>query len=110
MIPEVAEAIEEITRLFPGHAVEAEEDGQGGAYVVVGDLNIWNSYIPTSTWCGFQITFQYPRADVYPHFLDGAIRRADGRLHGPGISATSWRDKNVLQLSRRSNRWDPAVD
>ncbi len=110
MTPGVAEAIEEIRRSFPGHIVESTEDGQGGAYVIVRDVEIGARYSPARSWCGFQITFQYPRADVYPHFLDGKIIRTDGKPHGGGISSTTWREMSSLQLSRRSNRLDADAD
>jgi hypothetical protein len=110
MTPEVAASVEEIRAALPGHVVECSEDGQGGAYVIVRDLEIGEKYVPPSTWCGFQITFQYPRADVYPHFLDGKIARTDRKPHGAGITAGMWQNFSVLQLSRRSNRWDAEVD
>jgi Prokaryotic E2 family E len=107
---EVQQAIEEVREFFPGCGLDIDEDGQGGAFVVVGNVDVSSKYKPTSTWCGFQITFQYPRADVYPHFIDGAIVRADGKPHGQGISTTTWRNRCALQLSRKSNRWDSTVD
>ncbi len=110
MTPEIEEAVDDIKSSFAGHAVEATEDGEGGAYVVVRDIEIGTTYTPERSWFGFRITFQYPRADVYPHFLDGSIVRTDGKGHGTGITATSWRNISVLQLSRRSNHLDPGVD
>jgi hypothetical protein len=110
MTPEIAAAIDEIRESVPGRVVEATEDGQGGAYVIVRDLDIGATYVPPRTWCGFQITFQYPRADVYPHFVDGKVVRTDGKPHGGGIGSGVWQSMSVLQLSRRSNRWDAEVD
>lgn len=60
MTPEVAEAIEEIKRLFRNNQLEVEEEPQGGAYVVVKDLPLGEKYEPPTAWCGFLITFQYP--------------------------------------------------
>jgi len=108
--PEVAAGIEEIRISLPGHVVESSDDGQGGAYVIVRELEIGERYVPSRAWCGFQITFQYPRADVYPHFLDGKIVRADDKPHGGGITAGVWQNLSVLQLSRRSTRWDAEMD
>jgi len=59
---------------------------------------------------GFLISFQYPRADVYPHFIDGSVSRKDGAALGQGFSATTWQDRKALQISRRSNRLDPTID
>lgn len=113
MTPEVEQAIEEIRTAFAGHRVDVTPEPQGGAYVVVNDLAIGDRYSPPATWVGFLITFQYPNADVYPHFIDAGVRRGDGRAHGGGFSGpTAWpgRAGRVIQVSRRSNRWSPAFD
>ncbi len=111
MTPDVMVAVEEIRQAFPDHKVDAEEEPQGGAYVVVHELSIGDAYVPPSSWVGFLIPFQYPRAEVYPHFIDGAVKRADGGPHGGGFSGpTSWRDLSVIQVSRKSNRWDSLSD
>lgn len=111
MTPEVERAIDEIRRSFPDHQVTVEPEGQGGAYVVVHGLPIGERYVPPNTWVGFLITFQYPYADVYPHFIDGAVRRVDGRGHASGFSGpTPWRGRSALQISRRSNHLNPATD
>jgi hypothetical protein len=111
MTPEVEQAVEEIRTSFEGHRVDVESEPQGGAYVIVYDLSVGDHYVPATTWFGFLITFQYPRADVYPHFIDAQLQRADGRAHGAGFSGpTQWRDRQAIQISRRSNRLNPAVD
>ena len=111
MTPEVEEAVREIREAFPDHQVDVVPEAQGGAYVVVRDLTIGDHYVPPTTWVGFLVDFQYPRSDVYPHFIDGAIRRADGGAHVAGFSGpTDWRGIRTVQISRRSNRWQPAVD
>ena len=110
MTPEVLKAIEEFRADFPGAAVKAEEDGQGGAYVVVEPVDLGDRYNPARSWCGFHITFQYPRSDVYPHFLGSDVRRLDKCGWGQGVSSGQWRGRQALQLSRRSHRLDPSVD
>lgn len=110
MTPEVSSAIDEIRELFPEASVKTEEDGQGGAYVEVEPVDLGEKYKPASSWCGFHITFQYPRADVYPHFMSAGITRVDNSAFGQGVSGQQWRGKPALQLSRRSNRLDPAID
>lgn len=113
MTPEVQQAIEEIKLTFEGHLVDVSPESQGGGYVVVNDMMIGYNYDPQLTWIGFLITFQYPNADVYPHFIDAKVKRTDGRSHGAGFSGpTTWpgRPGQVIQLSRRSNRWNPAFD
>jgi len=109
--PEVEAAVKEVEQSFPGCRVEVEPDSDGGAFVVVWDVSVGPTYVPETVWVGFRITFQYPRADVYPHFFDPAIRRKDGNALGEGFSnATDWRGRPVMQVSRRSNRLNPEVD
>jgi hypothetical protein len=110
MTPEVEQAIAQIKQAFAGHPVDVEPEPQGGAYVIVHNLLIGEQYIPTTSWVGFLIGFQYPYADVYPHFIDGSLRRADGQAYGVGFSHVSWQGRQAIQLSRRSNRLNPAVD
>jgi len=68
-------------------------------------------YVQDSTWIGFRITFQYPYADVYPHFVRADLRRRDGRALGDGISGGhKFVGRPAVQLSRRSNHLNPALD
>ena len=110
MTSEIATAVDEIRQAFPNCSVNAEEDGQGGCYVTVSGVEIGARYIPQHASFSFHIGFQYPRADVYPHYTDVGIKRVDGGGHGGGVSQVIWRERSVLQLSRRSNRWSPAND
>lgn len=110
MTPEIEQAIAEIQQAFPGHSVEVETEAQGGANVIVHKLLIGKQYVPSSSWVGFAISFQYPYADVYPHYIDAGLRRVDGLVQGAGFSSATWRDQQVIQVSRRSNRWNAAID
>ena len=111
MTPEVEAAIAEIKEAFPGSEIEVISEPQGGAYVVVQNLAIGERFIPSTTWIGFLITFQYPDADVYPHFIRGDLKRADGQSFPSGISGpTIWQNRPAMQVSRRSNHWTAGVD
>jgi hypothetical protein len=111
MTPENETAVQEIQASFLAHIIDVEPEDQGGAYVTVGGLSLGDSYLPTETWVGFLITFQYPRADVYPHFIDASVKRVDCKPHVPGISGpVTWRGRSALQVSRKSPRWDGAID
>jgi len=111
LTPEVQEAICEVLIAYSDNKVTIEPDGQGGAYVVVQELFLGDQYLPSTSWVGFHIGFQYPRSDVYPHFISSDVTRADGRAHGNGFSGPNeWQGRRALQISRRSNRWDPTVD
>jgi hypothetical protein len=108
---EVELAIKELIQAFPEGKVEVEPDTDGGAWVVVHSLSVGPTYEPDKTWFGFQVTFQYPRADVYPHFVDGALHRKDGRPLGEAFSGiTEWRGRSAVQVSRASKRLDPLND
>jgi hypothetical protein len=112
MTPEVEQAIAEIKEAFPNHPVDVEPETQGGAYITVHNLQIGEQYVPSTSWIGFQITFQYPHADVYPHFIDAGLRRVDGRpITGDGLSGShTWQNRPAIQVSRRSQRLNPAID
>jgi hypothetical protein len=107
---EVAEAIAEIEATFPDSKVDVREEDQGGAFVVVDPVDPGGVYEQRETWIGFQITFQYPFADVYPHFVRGDLRRADGAGLVEGMSPAQWEERAAIQVSRRSNHLDPTTD
>jgi Prokaryotic E2 family E len=114
MTPDVQEAIAELQRAFAGHRVEVLETGDGGARVLVHDLELGTAFAPTTSWVGFTIPYNYPRADVYPHFVDAELARADGRaLPTPPLNAGHQMpgfNRPAVMVSRRSNRWDPRRD
>jgi hypothetical protein len=65
-----------------------------------------------SSWIGFHISFQYPVPDIYPHHIRRDLARVDGRPHGEGLSHSTFAGFGVesLQVSRRSNRRDAALE
>jgi hypothetical protein len=108
---EVAEAIEEIRASFADSKVTLTEDGQGGAFVVVDPVDLGPAYKEQVSWIGFQITFQYPLSDVYPHFVREDLERIDGAQLGEGFSKQAdWQGRKAVQVSRRSNHLNPATD
>lgn len=101
----VARGIEEIRASFVGHDLVVEEDGQGGAYVTVADLDFGARFSPALGWIGFHLGMHYPAADVYPHFAP-PLTRADRGPLPTGLSCSDgvkWRDRPATQISRRSN-------
>ena len=110
IVPAVAKAIEEIRCTFDPYAVQEEPDGSGGAIVVVKDIPVGFPYVQAQVWIGFQITFQYPYADVYPHFTNANLARSDGGGLGGGFGTAEFRDQPAIQVSRRSNRLNPETD
>jgi hypothetical protein len=107
----VAKAISEIRAAFPDTPTEIQDDGQGGASIILEDVPIGELFTSPSTWIGFRITFQYPYADVYPHFVRGDLLRRAGAPLGTSITGGhSFLGRPSLQLSRRSNRLNPQTD
>ena len=110
IVPNVAHAIEEIRLTFEKCAVEVEADGSGGAFVTVKGVDLGSPYSLAEIWIGFQITFQYPYADVYPHFTNPDLLRLDGQSLGSGFGTALFRDQSAIQISRRSKKLNPQTD
>lgn len=105
----VVDALTELRTLFKEASVEATPDGAGGAMVVIDEVDIGPKYSPKVTWLGFHLNSVYPYSDVYPHYI-GRVERADGSAHGAAVQVVDWQGRPALQLSRRSNRWNPNRD
>lgn len=114
--PNVAVAIDEIRAAYSEHRVLIEEDGHGGAFVEIDGLKLGDQYQPQTSCVGFRITFQYPIADVYPHFVVNELKRTDGRLLGESFHSNNqgWQPPSGIKVrtmvSRRSNQRDPATE
>jgi len=107
MKPEVERAIAEIRGAY-SETVTVREDGEGGAYVIVDEVDPGPMYRERLTWIGFRITFQYPYSDTYPHYVRGDLSRVDGRGLGEGMSPNQkFEGRSAVQISRRSNHLDP---
>lgn len=101
-------ALAGVREQFAGHDVEVVKD-EGGAVVIVENIFLGEQYEPSRTWFGFRITGAYPYADVYPHYI-GRVVRKDGAAHGAAVQFVDWQSRPALQLSRRSNGWNPSRD
>lgn len=122
MKPEVAKAVEELTTGSPGTGVRSMQDADGGAYVLVDGVDLGQAFAPASSWIGFHITFTYPDADVYPHFIDAKVRYVgdgaapnqfpDGALpvSMTRVATMPGFELPAIQVSRRSNRRDAETD
>jgi hypothetical protein len=113
MNPPVEKAIAETRAAFVGHQVDVEPDSEGGAYVTVQGLHLGDQYAPNTSWVAFHITFQYPHADVYPHFCVAGLKK-NGQDVTPPFHKGDWKTPSIAapatSFSRRSNRWNPAAD
>lgn len=108
MTPEVQQAISELRETWPASEITVKPDPQGGALVIVETVALFPPYSQESTWVGFLLSFQYPYADVYPHFVRGDLSRSDGKTLGEAMTATTFDGRPAIQISRRSNRHEPA--
>ena len=101
---EVGQAINELKRAFPDSELMVSEDGQGGAHVIVESVSIGVHYEPERSWLGGHIPAQYPNADIYPVFMDGAVRRRDGKaFEAPITAGRNFCGRPAIQISRRNN-------
>lgn len=110
LTPEVTEAIAELRAAYPGATLNLEEDGVGGALVIMDPLPLGPPFSQDSTWIGFHVTHLHPQADIYPHHVRRDLARIDGQPLGSGTSPSTFQGRESQQLSRRSNRRDPQTD
>jgi hypothetical protein len=120
--PGVDTALTELREGSPGDGPQHQEDGAGGAFVLVEGLFIGDCFSPTTSWIGFHITWSHPEADVYPHFIDAGVTYTGGgpapNQHPDGDLPTSLSRGQTapgfghpaIQVSRRSTRWNPDTD
>lgn len=117
----VQTAIKELEDGLPDAKVTARDDGDGGAHVLVEDVDFGEAFAPRKSWIGFHVTWS-PDADVYPHFIDPAVQyvgsgatpnqHPDGNLPAAmtrGMSLPGF-DKPAIQVSQRSNRRNAETD
>jgi|SRR6266853_1408432 len=101
MKPEVAAAIEDLRMQFPSSAVTAVDDTAGGAYFFIEDVELSGKFLPRRTWIGGRIVDGYPYADIYPIYIAGDVRRADGRpFEAPVTPGQNWQGRPAVQISR----------
>ncbi len=113
--PAVQQAIDQIRSAFPGVTLDVEPDAEGGAFVKAHAFDLGEQYEPNRSWSAFRITFQYPFADVYPHFFLPNLRRKDEKPLGEGFHPNNqWQhpagNEPATMVSRRSNRRDAATE
>lgn len=106
----VAQALTQLEASFPDCPIVSREDGEGGAYVLMEAVNLGPGWLPSQTWIGFRVTFQYPNADVYPHYVSQTLRRANGGALPPNMTPCVFEGRSAYQVSRRSHKLDPTLD
>jgi hypothetical protein len=107
IVQEVAHALVELHEAFPGR-LASEPDGLGGALVSIADTRLPAGWPATHSALMFVIPFNFPAIPVYPYYIAAEVAPA-GAL-GDALQRVQWRDRSVLQLSLRHNRWRPGLD
>ena len=110
MKPEIEQAIADLRSCFGDTEMVAHAGENGNVIVTIEAVDLGPLYTPQQSWIKFQITFQYPYADIYPLFVRPDLVRADGQPHGKGINLTSFEGQPALQLSRQNNHLNPEID
>jgi hypothetical protein len=107
----VAIAVENLRACFPNSELFIEPDGNGGARVAVEPAELSGAYVQNETWIAAHLVAQLPYADIYPLFVRGDLARRDARALGTGLSpGHMFLGRSAVQVSRRSNRRDPAIE
>lgn len=122
MVEYVETSLKDIRLGMAGHGVRVQEDGSGGAYVIVDDVDIGDHFAPSRSWIGFHLTFAED-ADVYPHFIDPDVRYLGPPESAPnqhpdgGLPTSMTRGHEMpgvklaaIQVSRRSNNRNGDTD
>lgn len=104
--PDVAGAVEELERVFPGRVSVTCEDG-AGAIVCLAEIELSERWSPRHGGLWFLIPYHYPDAAIYPYYVTGSTPTG-GVVNG--LQPVAWRGMTVIQVSLRHNGWDPAVD
>lgn len=85
-------------------------------------VDIGVGFAPSVSWIGFQMTWAYPDSDVYPYFIDSAVRyvgygetpvqHPDGNLPTAMSRGAMMPGFNLpaIQVSQRSNRRNATTD
>jgi hypothetical protein len=107
----VLAAIEDLKLDFQPEDFVVEADGQGGAKIRFGPVELSEVYEQRETWIGGHITCQIPYADIYPIFLRGDLTRADRKsLVAPMSAGQTFMGLPAVQVSRKSNRRDASIE
>lgn len=103
--PEIAEALDEIRATFGDTSVSAKVVEDENVWVTVSDVFLGEQWDPSHSTVSFTISFQYPYADCYPHFIDASVKRTDGGQLPPGMQPAQQtpRGDTAVMISRRNN-------
>jgi hypothetical protein len=104
----VSEGIRLLEDAFDGR-VKHEPDGEGGAFVVVEEVDLGGKWTAPEADLTFHLAYNYPASAIYPYYLPAEVVPADGSMP-PAVQRVIWRDTSVIQVSLRQANWDPRRD
>lgn len=111
MATTIEEVLQTLRDDFPDSTVTYTPDGSGGGAAVVHPVDLGPQYTPRESWIGAQLTPALPFADIYPVFIDGAVKRVDGKAHQVPISTGhSFAGRSAIQVSLRTNNLMATVE
>lgn len=103
----VEAAITELEAEYDDVAWEA--DGEGGAYVTAGPVEIGTRWTPEAVALSCQLAFNYPDAAIYPFYTTAELQSTVG-LWPSALQRVNWRGLAVVQISLRTKQWRPEHD
>lgn len=74
---DVKSALDELKKDFPKAKVIYDANANGGAQVIVEGIDLGHPFTAKTTWFGFEIPYNYPYADIYPHFTAPDLQLVD---------------------------------
>jgi hypothetical protein len=104
---EVADAIGEIEAHY-GRRASHEPDGQGGALVVLKEVELPSSWARRKAPLQFVIPFNFPATPPYPYYLPQDVQPPPPWHQA--MQPIEWRGAQMIQVSLRNSNWSPARD
>ena len=104
---EVAAALAEIEGHY-GRRVRHEPDGQGGALVVIEEIQLPASWAGQRAPLYFAIPFNFPAIAPYPYYLPQDVQPPPPWHQA--LQPIEWRGAPMIQVSLRNANWSPARD
>jgi len=104
---DVADALAEIEAHY-GRRASHEPDGQGGALVVIQDVELPSSWGRKSASLQFIIPFNFPAIPPYPYYVPQNAQPPPPWHQA--LQPIEWRGEPMIQVSLRNVNWNATKD
>jgi hypothetical protein len=104
----VSVGLQQLEEVFTGR-VRHEPDGEGGAFVVVEEIELGEHWSARTAELAFHLAYNYPASSIYPYYLQPDIVPAGGAFP-QALQRVEWRGSPMIQVSLRQENWDPRRD